>query len=191
MNKITKAELARRFNVNQSRINALLNEKIFETEDGFIDLDDARNQKYIELRKKTVPKYTGVPSKEELTDIDDIEDEKLSNTKAVQNNEDILYEQKVFKYQQENELLKIKLLKEKKELIDTKLLQQILMQSYEYFFNLLMEVPYDIIDELRDIILTNSNQNNEDLQLLIKANKEKIYIKGLEATRKAIKSIYE
>ena len=177
MNKITKAELARRFNVNQSRINALLNDKIFETEDGLIDLDDARNQEYIELRKKTVPKYTGIPLKEELIDSDDVEDEKLVKENCSQNNNDILYEQKVFKYQQENELLRIKLLKEKKELIDTKLLQQILMQSYEYFFNLLMEVPYDIIDELRDIILTNSNQNNEDLHFLIKTNKEKIYVK--------------
>ena len=51
MNKITKAELARRFNVNQSRINALLsgeNPKIRETEDGYIDLDDEFNKKYIE-----------------------------------------------------------------------------------------------------------------------------------------------
>ena len=54
MNKITKAELARRFNVNQSRINALLsgeNPKIRETEDGYIDLDDEKVKLDIEIDK--------------------------------------------------------------------------------------------------------------------------------------------
>lgn len=187
MNKITKAELARLFNVNQSRINALLNEKqIVETDDGFIDLDDPHNQNCIERRKTTVPKYTGVPTKEELIDADETEDKKSS-----EENKDPLYDEKVAKYKKENELLELRLKKEKRDLIDTKQLNQILMRSYEIFFNLLMETPYNIIDELRDIILTNSNKNNEDLQLLIKTNKEDIYIKGLEETRKAIKSIYE
>lgn len=84
MNKVTKAELARRFGVNQSRINALLNgenPKLIETDDGFIDLDDAHNRAYIKTREITVPKYTGIG-------FEDNEDDYVSiNNNYAQHNE--------------------------------------------------------------------------------------------------------
>lgn len=190
MNKITKAELARRFNVNQSRINALLSEKkIFETDDGLIDLDDLRNQAYIEKRKETVPKYTGIPTREELLDEDDIEDKELIRRTGTLK-EDPLYSEKVKKYQKENELLDLKLATAKKEVVETEVLNKIIIQSYEIFHNLLLEAPTQIIDEIRDLILTGQHQDDIDLKLLVSKNEE-IYKNGLEQARKALKRFYD
>lgn len=190
MNKITKAELARRFNVNQSRINALLSEKkIFESDDGLIDLDDLRNQAYIEKRKETVPKYTGIPTKEELWDEDDIEDKELIRRPGTLK-DDQLYSEKVKKYQKENELLDLKLATAKKEVVETEVLNKIIIQSYEIFHNLLLEAPTQIIDEIRDLILTGQHQDDLDLKLLVSKNEE-IYKNGLEQARKALKRFYD
>lgn len=190
MNKITKAELARRFNVNQSRINALLSEKkIFETDDGLIDLDDLRNQTYIEKRKETVPKYTGIPTREDLLDEDDIEDKELIRRPGTLK-DDPLYSEKVKKYQKENELLELKLATAKKEVVETEVLNKIIVQSYEIFHNLLLEAPTQIIDEIRDLILTGQHQDDLDLKLLVSKNEE-IYKNGLEQARKALKRFYD
>ena len=190
MNKITKAELARRFNVNQSRINALLSEKkIFETDDGLIDLDDLRNQTYIEKRKETVPKYTGIPTREDLLDEDDIEDKELIRRSGTLK-DDPLYSEKVKKYQKENELLDLKLATAKKEVVETEVLNKIIIQSYEIFHNLLLEAPTQIIDEIRDLILTGQHQDELDLKLLVSKNEE-IYKNGLEQARKALKRFYD
>lgn len=190
MNRITKAELARRFGVNQSRINALLSEKkIFEAEDGLIDLSDPRNQAYIERRKETVPKYTGIPAKEDLLDEDDIEDEDLIK-KPVGVKNDPLYAEKVKKYRKENELLDLKLAAAKKEVVETEILNKIIIQSYDIFHNLLLEAPTQIIDEIRDLILTGQHQEDLDLKLMITKNEE-IYKNGLEQARKALKRFYD
>lgn len=190
MNRITKAELARLFGVNQSRINALLSEKkIFEAEDGLIDLSDSRNQAYIERRKETVPKYTGIPAKEDLLDEDDIEDEDLIK-KPVGVKNDPLYAEKVKKYRKENELLDLKLAAAKKEVVETEILNKIIIQSYDIFHNLLLEAPTQIIDEIRDLILTGQHQEDLDLKLMITKNEE-IYKNGLEQARKALKRFYD
>ena len=190
MNRITKAELARLFGVNQSRINALLSEKkIFEAEDGLIDLSDPRNQAYIERRKETVPKYTGIPTKEDLLDEDDIEDEDLIK-KPGGNKNDPLYAEKVKKYRKENELLDLKLAAAKKEVVETEILNKIIIQSYDIFHNLLLEAPTQIIDEIRDLILTGQHQEDLDLKLMITKNEE-IYKNGLEQARKALKRFYD
>ena len=190
MNIITKAELARRFKVNQSRINALLNDKkVYETEDGLIDLDDPRNQAYIEERKLTVPKYTGIPTKDELQTEDDIEDEKLIKIIGAGKN-DPLYQEKVQKYKKENVLLDLKIAAAKKEVVETEVLNKIIMQSYEIFHNLLLEAPLQIIDKIRNLILTGQHQNDSDLKIMISKNEE-IYKNGLEQTRKALKRFYD
>lgn len=190
MNKITKAELARRFKVNQSRINALLNDKkIYETSDGLIDLDDPRNVAYIEERKLTVPKYTGVPTKEELQTEEDIEDDGLIKISGIGKN-DPLYLEKVAKYKKENILLDLKIATAKKEVIETEVLNKVIIQSYEIFHNLLLEVPLQIIDEIRNLVLTGQHQNDLDLKLLISKNEE-IYKNGLEQARKALKRFYD
>lgn len=190
MNRITKAELARLFGVNQSRINALLSEKkIFEAEDGLIDLSDSRNQAYIERRKETVPKYTGIPAKEDLLDEDDIEDEDLIKKPGGTKN-DPLYAEKVKKYRKENELLDLKLAAAKKEVVETEILNKIIIQSYDIFHNLLLEAPTQIIDEIRDLILTGQHQEDLDLKLMITKNEE-IYKNGLEQARKALKRFYD
>ncbi len=190
MNKITKAELARRFKVNQSRINALLNDKkIYETSDGLIDLDDPRNVAYIEERKLTVPKYTGVPTKEELQTEEDIEDDGLIKISGIGKN-DPLYLEKVAKYKKENILLDLKIATAKKEVIETEVLNKVIIQSYEIFHNLLLEAPLQIIDEIRNLVLTGQHQNDLDLKLLISKNEE-IYKNGLEQARKALKRFYD
>ena len=190
MNKITKAELARRFKVNQSRINALLNDKkIYETSDGLIDLDDPRNVAYIEERKLTVPKYTGVPTKEELQTEEDIEDDGLIKIPGIGKN-DPLYLEKVAKYKKENILLDLKIATAKKEVIETEVLNKVIIQSYEIFHNLLLEAPLQIIDEIRNLVLTGQHQNDLDLKLLISKNEE-IYKNGLEQARKALKRFYD
>lgn len=190
MNKITKAELARRFKVNQSRINALLNDKkIYETSDGLIDLDDPRNVAYIEERKLTVPKYTGVPTKEELQTEEDIEDDGLIKISGIGKN-DPLYLEKVAKYKKENILLDLKIATAKKEVIETEVLNKVIIQSYEIFHNLLLEAPLQIIDEIRNLVLTGQHQNDLDLKLLISKNEE-IYKNGLEQSRKALKRFYD
>lgn len=190
MNKITKAELARRFKVNQSRINALLNDKkIYETSDGLIDLDDPRNVAYIEERKLTVPKYTGVPTKEELQTEEDIEDDGLIKISGIGKN-DPLYLEKVAKYKKENILLDLKIATAKKEFIETEVLNKVIIQSYEIFHNLLLEAPLQIIDEIRNLVLTGQHQNDLDLKLLISKNEE-IYKNGLEQARKALKRFYD
>lgn len=154
-----------------------------------IDLDDPRNQAYIEERKLTVPKYTGIPTKDELQTEDDIEDEKLVKIIGAAKN-DPLYQEKVQKYKKENILLDLKIAAAKKEVVETEVLNKIIMQSYEIFHNLLLEAPLQIIDEIRNLILTGQHQSDLDLKIMISKNEE-IYKNGLEQTRKALKRFYD
>ena len=63
-------------------------------------------------------------------------------------------------------------------------------RSYEIFHNLLLEAPTQIIDEIRDLILTGQHQDDIDLKLLVSKNEE-IYKNGLEQARKALKRFYD
>lgn len=208
MNKITKAELAKQFGVNQSRINALLSTsktgkppKLIETEDGFIDLDDPYNQAYLAERKITVPKYTG--NSEEIDAVDEvitIEDEQLL---SIENGQDLDFSKirskkaaelclsliKVSKAQKENQLLEIELQEKLKKVIDTEVLTQLLMRSYGFLLENLKSKPMKIIGKLRQIILSGENTNNEDVKFLIDEYSS-ICQDALNETKKAMIDFY-
>ncbi len=201
MNKITKAELARRFNVNQSRINALLsgeNPKIRETEDGYIDLDDEFNKKYIEERKTTVPKYTGSSEKtEEEISIDDeqlnlieiggeLDFSKITTKKSAELSLALI---KVSKAQKENQLLEIALQEKLKKIIETDILSQVITRSYGYLLENIKSKPLKIIENLRQIILSGNYTNNEDVKFLVKEYSS-IYEDALKETEKVMLEIY-
>ena len=122
-------------------------------------------------------------------DEDDIEDEGLIK-KPVGVKNDPLYAEKVKKYRKENELLDLKLAAAKKEVVETEILNKIIIQSYDIFHNLLLDAPTQIIDEIRDLILTGQHQEDLDLKLMITKNEE-IYKNGLEQARKALKRFYD
>ena len=103
---------------------------------------------------------------------------------------DPLYLEKVAKYKKENILLDLKIATAKKEVIETEVLNKVIIQSYEIFHNLLLEAPLQIIDEIRNLVLTGQHQNDLDLKLLISKNEE-IYKNGLEQARKALKRFYD
>lgn len=201
MNKITKAELARRFNVNQSRINALLsgeNPKIRETEDGYIDLDDEFNKKYIEERKTTVPKYTGSSEKtEEEISIDDeqlnlienggeLDFSKITTKKSAELSLALI---KVSKAQKENQLLEIALQEKLKKIIETDILSQVITRSYGFLLENIKSKPLKIIENLRQIILSGNYSNNEDVKFLVKEYSS-IYEDALKETEKVMLEIY-
>lgn len=195
MNKVTKAELARQFNVNQSRINALLSgekPKLVETADGFIDLDNPQNKAYIKTREITVPKYTGIGIDNSLQDEDEdvYTNVKADNLPTKKDLETKLIEIKISKEEKANRLLELNLDKELKRVVDVEILQQILTKSYEYFYRLLQDKPRQQIDKLRHIILSGENKNDEDVQLWVDTNIT-TYKEGLEQTRKAMLSLYE
>lgn len=182
---ITKAGLARLFGVNQSRINALLNEnKIVETKDGKIDLDNPINKAYIEERKTTVPKYTG-------QDATDNNESNFVNTVNSKKDLDVqLLEIKIEKEKKADRLMQLSLDKALKNVVDTELLQAILTKSYEYFYRGLLDKPKQIIEKLRHIILSGENTQDEDVQLLIDSYVS-VYKDGLEQTRKTMLALYE
>lgn len=208
MNKVTKAELAKQFGVNQSRINALLSTsktgkppKLIETEDGFIDLDDPYNQAYLAERKITVPKYTG--NSEEIEAVDEvitIEDEQLL---SIENGQELDFSKirskkaaelclsliKVSKAQKENQLLEIELQEKLKKVIDTEVLTQLLMRSYGFLLENLKSKPMKIIGKLRQIILSGENTNNEDVKFLIDEYSS-ICQDALKETKKAMIDFY-
>lgn len=201
MNKITKAELARKFNVNQSRINALLsgeNPKIRETEDGYIDLDDEFNKKYIEERKTTVPKYTGSSEKtEEEISIDDeqlklienggeLDFSKITTKKSAELSLALI---KVSKAQKENQLLEIALQEKLKKIIEIDILSQVITRSYGFLLENIKSKPLKIIENLRQIILSGTYSNNEDVKFLVKEYSS-IYEDALKETEKVMSEIY-
>ena len=130
-----------------------------------------------------------MPTKEELQTDEDIEDDGLIKISGIGKN-DPLYQEKVAKYKKENILLDLKIATAKKEVIETEVLNKVIIQSYEIFHNLLLEAPLQIIDEIRNLVLTGQHQNDLDLKLLISKNEE-IYKNGLEQARKALKRFYD
>lgn len=196
MKLISKSELAKLFNVNPSRITALLEEeKLVATPEGKIDLDDPINQLYIETRKETVPKFTGVKiQKDEFSDEEIAEvDKTLSATgkyKSKKEAELALLNEKILKEKKTNLFLDLKLAKEEKKVIETELLNKILIQIFSTFFKNLQSKPYQIIEKLRDIILTGEFKNNEDVKLLCEELNE-LYKDAVEESRKAMQKFYE
>lgn len=191
MNLITKSGLAKEWNIEPSRITALLNEgKLKATPDGKIDLEEPQNKKYIEERKISVPKYLGLGVDESLLETEEISeisesDVPFNKKKA----EAVLYQLKIDKERKLDQLLDLKLKAELKQIVSTDVLKKVVLNCFDIFQKALNNKPYEIIDRLRHIILAGENKNNEDIEFLLNSYGD-IYRRSLEQARKNLLDYY-
>lgn len=191
MNLITKSGLAKAWNIEPSRITALLNEgKLKANAEGKIDLDDPKNKEYIEARKISVPKYLGLGVDDSVLESEDISEnssnDSLFNKKEA---EAVLYQLKIDKERKLDQLLDLKLKAELKQIVSTDVLNKVVLTCFDTFQKALNNKPYEIIDRLRHIILSGGNKNNEDIEFLIDSYGD-IYRRGLEQSRKFMLEYY-
>jgi len=191
MNLITKSGLAKEWNIEPSRITALLNEgKLKATQDGKIDLDEPQNKRYIEERKISVPKYLGLGVDESLLESEEVseipESDVPFNKKEA---EAVLYQLKIDKERKLDQLLDLKLKAELKQIVSTDVLKKVVLNCFDIFQKALNNKPYEIIDRLRHIILAGENKNNEDIEFLLSSYGD-IYRRSLEQARKNLLDYY-
>ena len=167
---VTKTEFREIFKINHaSEVSRLLkNKTIVANESGMIDLEDKKNKKWVTARKKEEKKKAA----EQATA------EKSSEVKATINKDESkigieveLLNQKLTEQRQKATLLDLKIAKETKAVVETAVLDKVLMMIFNQLFKDLAELPSIYIDDVVSIIRTEKENPKE---LTVKFLTEKI-----------------
>lgn len=167
---VTKTEFREIFNINHaSEVSRLLkNKTIVANDSGMIDLEDKKNKKWVAARKKAEKKKQA----EKATS------EKVSDVKSAITKDESkigieveLLNQKLAEQKQKATLLDLKIAKETKEVVETAVLDKVLMMIFNQLFQNLAELPSVYIDDIVSIIRTEKENPKE---LTVKFLTEKI-----------------
>jgi len=134
-------------------------EKLELTPDGMIDTELKINAELIKIRKQKLNK--GKKEQESVQKVNKKRksDEQLSLELNILN-------AKVEKEKRQNELLGIKIAKEKGDVIEISVLNRVIINVFESFFKTLCNFPNLKADEIIDIVRANENPKEELVKIL-------------------------
>ncbi len=147
---LTKSEFKAEFGFkNLSSVSNLLkSKKIVETPGGLIDLNNKKNKKWADSRKKLLQK-------------NDIKNENIQSNpakadrqRAEENSLDLdIQHQRLKERLAKNALLDLKLAKENKEVVETEVLNRVVALIFDSLFRQLSELPSLYADDILNIVL--------------------------------------
>lgn len=162
---VTKTEFKEMFGYKYaSEISRLLKRKtIVENDSGMINLDDKVNKKFVKNRKKELKQ------KESEGQIG----QSKTSTKTIKTKDESqigieveLLNQKLKAQQQQATLLDLKIAKETKEVVETAVLDKVLMTIFNQLFQNLAELPSIYVDDIVTIIKTEKNPKEQTVKFL-------------------------
>jgi len=186
---ISKSELAKMLEVGAPRISNLLNGGyIVENKDGKINLNHPLNKKYLKNRETNVVKhnpYKDIPKETLMASAD----EEILNTEDKAKVELALLNARLENQLKDNALLDIKIAALKKELVETEIMNKVIMSSFDFLFKELVEMPFNIVKEVVDIVKTGVDVENAVIELMTTAVNEKIN-EAIKGSEKAVNKFY-
>lgn len=179
---LTKTEFSNEFKFNSlSSVSHLLKAgTIVANNDGLIDTNDKRNKAWIKRRRTELKKE----KKEKL------QQQKQQKPETQLNLEIDLLNSKLNEKRNRNKLLDLKIKKESGEVIETSVLNRVLIMIFDDFFKNLAEFPTSYASDIIDIVKAEENPKEKLIEFLTEHIISNIK-NGLENTRKAAKKYYE
>ncbi len=180
---LTKSEFKTEFGFkNLSSVSNLLKaKKIIETPDGLIDLNNKKNKKWIESRKKQLQKDDDKKGQKKSTPEDEIKEGNLDLD---------IQHQRLKERLAKNALLDLKLAKENKEVIETEVLNRVIAIIFDSLFRQLSDLPGLYADDILNIVLAGEGAREKVIAFL--TDKILTSLKSaLEIAEKQSKKYYE
>lgn len=155
---LTKTEFRAMFGyTHASQVSRLIaNGSIVITDNKRIDLDDPVNKKWAKTRKNELKEARITPNE---APVQQKSEDQLSLEIEVLN-------QKVKTQKQQSTLLDLKIAKEKREVIETEVLNKVLITVFNALFQNLAELPSIYVDDLIAIIKTNNSPKEQFVKFL-------------------------
>lgn len=167
---VTKTEFREIFKIKHaSEVSRLLkNKTIVENDSGMIDLEDKKNKKWAAARRKEEKKKEAEQATAEKSSA---VNETLNKDSSKIGIEVEILNQKLNEQKQKATLLDLKIAKETKEVVETAVLDKVLMLIFNQLFKDLAELPSIYIDDIISIVKTEKENPKE---LTVKFLTEKI-----------------
>lgn len=185
---LTKEEFEDFYNFNSaSAVCRLIREKkIFPNKDGLIDTNDERNALYCQKREERL-KRSKTSKKEKPSEIKQNKNQKSADQLALEID---LLNARLDEKQQRSALMKLKIAKEQREVIETDVLNRCIQAIFGDMIKSLTDLPNVYAGDLIKMVQTEENPKELVVEFLTQKISSTLRT-GLESAKKAAKKYYE
>jgi len=182
---LTKEEFARELKfTDMSPVYRLIREnKIVLNNDGLIDMFDKINTKYIENRRKFLSKKNNIQRE---TETKQVKYQKSADQLALEID---LLNARLEEKQQKSELTRLKIAKEKREVIETEVLNRCIQEIFGEMIKRLTELPNAYAIDIIKMIKSEENPKELVVEFLTQKITNTLKL-GLQAAKTATKKYY-
>lgn len=188
---LTKEEFEKHYNFNsQSAVCRLIREKKIKlNKDGLIDTNDEENASYCQKREEKINRLQAKKGK----------NEKVAETSKQQKNQKSadqlaleidLLNARLEEKQQKSELTKLKIAKEKKEVIETDVLNRCIQEIFGDMIKRLTEIPNIYAGDIIKTVQAEENPKELIVEFLTQKISQTLKL-GLQSAKEAAKKYYE
>ena len=188
---LTKEEFEKHYNFNsQSAVCRLIREKKIKlNKDGLIDTNDEENVSYCQKREEKINRLQAKKGKSE----------KVAETSKQQKNQKSadqlaleidLLNARLEEKQQKSELTKLKIAKEKKEVIETDVLNRCIQEIFGDMIKRLTEIPNIYAGDIIKTVQAEENPKELIVEFLTQKISQTLKL-GLQSAKEAAKKYYE
>ncbi len=187
---LTKEEFEKHYAFNsQSAVCRLIREKKIKTnKDGLIDTNDEFNISYCQKREEKVKRLqTKEKKKDNIYNIKQSKNQKSADQLALEID---LLNARLEEKQQRSELTKLKIAKEKKEVIETDVLNRCIQEIFGDMIKRLTEIPNIYAGDIIKTVQAEENPKELIVEFLTQKISQTLKL-GLQSAKEAAKKYYE
>ena len=188
---LTKEEFEKHYNFNsQSAVCRLIREKKIKlNKDGLIDTNDENNALYCQKREEKINRLQAKKGKNEK--VVEVSKQQKNQKSADQLALEIdLLNARLEEKQQKSELTKLKIAKEKKEVIETDVLNRCIQEIFGDMIKRLTEIPNIYAGDIIKTVQAEENPKELIIEFLTQKISQTLKF-GLQSAKEAAKKYYE
>lgn len=188
---LTKEEFEKHYNFNsQSAVCRLIREKKIKlNKDGLIDTNDEENASYCQKREEKVNRLQSKKGKSEKV-VETSKQQKNQKSADQLALEIDLLNARLEEKQQKSELTKLKIAKEKKEVIETDVLNRCIQEIFGDMIKRLTEIPNIYAGDIIKTVQAEENPKELIVEFLTQKISQTLKL-GLQSAKEAAKKYYE
>lgn len=188
---LTKEEFEKHYNFNsQSAVCRLIREKKIKlNKDGLIDTNDEENASYCQKREEKINRLQAKKDKSEKV-VETSKQQKNQKSADQLALEIDLLNARLEEKQQKSELTKLKIAKEKKEVIETDVLNRCIQEIFGDMIKRLTEIPNIYAGDIIKTVQAEENPKELIVEFLTQKISQTLKL-GLQSAKEAAKKYYE
>lgn len=188
---LTKEEFEKHYNFNsQSAVCRLIREKKIKlNKDGLIDTNDENNASYCQKREEKINRLKAKKNKSEKV-VETSKQQKNQKSADQLALEIDLLNARLEEKQQKSELTKLKIAKEKKEVIETDVLNRCIQEIFGDMIKRLTEIPNIYAGDIIKTVQAEENPKELIIEFLTQKISQTLKF-GLQSAKEAAKKYYE